>query len=60
MGKTSWDAEPGIELGPALQQVDRRTTIWATSHPEPELRRTLSELRRTLPELRRTLSLNYV
>ena len=39
-------AEPGIELGPALQQADTLST---------ELRRTLTDLRRTLTELRRTL-----
>jgi hypothetical protein len=48
-----WGAEPGFELGPAVQQADallfelRRTLF--------ELRRTLFELRRTLFELRRTL-----
>jgi hypothetical protein len=47
-----WDAEPGFELGPALQQADALLY---------ELRRTLSELRRTLSatphhsEQRRTL-----
>ncbi len=29
-----WGAEPRIELGPALQQVDA-LTIWATQHPSP-------------------------
>jgi hypothetical protein len=40
-----WGAEPGFELGPAVQQADALLT---------ELRRTLTELRRTLNELRRT------
>ncbi len=38
-----WDAEPRIELGPALQQADALPT---------ELRRILTELRRILTELR--------
>jgi hypothetical protein len=41
-----WGAEPGFELGPAVQQADALLF---------ELRRTLFELRRTLFELRRTL-----
>ncbi len=45
-----WDADPGFELGPAVQQTDALLS---------ELRRTLTELRRTLSELRRTLFMFY-
>ncbi len=55
------DAEPRIELGPALQQADALPTELLRSLTElrrilTELRRTLTELRRTLNELRRTLT----
>jgi hypothetical protein len=45
--KPPWGAEPKMELGPALQQVDALPS---------DLRRTLTELRRTLTELRPTLT----
>ena len=45
-----WGAEPGFELGPAVQQADALLS---------EPRRTLSEPRRTLSEPRRTLDDNY-